>query len=587
MEMNRSVFAGMLTSAIAVVVLIVPISESRANPSFTIGSNPYHTVFAYPHDLLKWPDQGAVVYYSPQTLPWQGDVTDISNRPSESYTSNYQSVEFAPPSDYLGDPFNIRSWMEVSGYAYKKRWSLGGLRSTKFGKFLVQLGWTSTNMKLTADGVGRATESSGGSNSYVLVPFSGVTKASRDELDLQVTYANLLFDRPIGLKFRYIGKSSDKPDGYISFDRDGQMISTPHLTWGWATSGCNHIFGYSHINTDAFYQNSFSVFSGSQMDLQASLEYNSNHKSGIRYRVTQEDGENYRWRYDDGSEYFGDYYVDERWKDKITNKLIRGYDKVTFMRIGDLNVGMLFFLQRGTRTKSEVNRLADSEPHSKEAEREYIIETNPFANYVTKKGYLDFGYLIELSRTGMKNTRTRWNSVSGSDQKDVLWSTTPYLRWSPSWENFSKGRTWFFATGFEANSSVTVYKRLSVQTRLLVLRKYTWTEKAYGSSEIPQGGSSFEFSESHRRNNTKTETWMTGGFGFTYGWGPVQSIVSLELPLAYLISQSTKLSDNNEVLFEHHQKSLWQVQQPVSIRVLLVMALGGHGHHNPGDNSRP
>ena len=28
-----------------------------ANPSFTIGSNPYLTVFAYPHDMLKWPNR--------------------------------------------------------------------------------------------------------------------------------------------------------------------------------------------------------------------------------------------------------------------------------------------------------------------------------------------------------------------------------------------------------------------------------------------------------------------------------------------------------------------------------------------------
>jgi|GEM_PF-1119083 len=565
--------------ALVPVVLLIAVSETGANPSFTIGSNHYHTVFAYPHDLLKWPDQAVVLYLNPQTLPWQGDVTDISNRPNDSYTTNHQSIEFAPPYGYYGNPNDVRSWMEVSGKAHKNRRSVGYLQNTNFGKFLVQLGWTSTEMKLTADGVGRATETVADVTSYPLVPFSGLTKASRDDFDLEVTYARHLFNMPVGAKVRYIRKSSGVPEGYINFVREGQEISTPHLTWGWATSGCNHIFGYSSINTDAFFQNSFSVLSGSQLDLQASFEHGPNHKSGIRYRTINEDGDNYRWRYDEGSEFHGDYYVDEQWKDRTNNNLIRGYDKVTFMRFGDLDLGMLFFLQRSGRTKSEVNRLVESESNSKESEREYIIETNPFANYVTKKGYFDFGLLIELSRTGMKNTRTRWNSVSRSDQTDVLWSTSPYVGWSPTWENFSSGRNWFFATGFEANSSVNVYKRLSIQTRLLVLRKYTWIQKIYGSSEIPSGGNSYEFFESHRRNDAKTETWMTGGFGFTYGWGPIQSIVSLELPLAYLISQSSKLEDASEVLFDHHKKSLWQVQQPVAVRLLLVMALGGHPGH--------
>jgi len=517
-----------------------------------------------------------VLYLNPQTLPWQGDVTDITNRPSESYTSNYQSIEFAPPSDYQGNPNNIRSWMEVSGYAYKDRYTLGGLQTTKYGKFLIELGWTSLDMELTAEGVGRAYEDNDGANTYYLVPFTGLTKASRDNFDMQITYANKLLNHPVGLKFRYIHKSSGVPEGFVEFQRDGEKIHSPHLTWGWATSGCNHIFGYSHINTDAFYQNSFSVYNGHQIDLQASFEHGDNYKTGVRYRTAKEDGENYRWQYDDGSEYSGDYYVDDQWKDRKSTKLIRGYEKIRYWRFGNLDLGVLFFLQYDTWSKTQVNKLVESEPLSREFEREFIIETNPFVNYNTEKGYFDFGWLLEISRTGMKNTRTRWNGVSGSDQADVLWSTSPYLGWSPSWENFSHGRTWFFATGLEANSSVNVYKRFAVQSRLLVLRKYTRTRKIYGQSEIPDGGSSYEFSESHQRNDSKNETWMTGAVGFTYGWGPVQAIVSLELPLAYLISQKTRLNNNSETLFEHTQKSMWQVQQPVTSRILLVMALGSH-----------
>jgi hypothetical protein len=417
-----------------------------ANPSFTIGGNQYLTIFAYPHDILRWPDSGIFLYLNPQTLPWQGDVTDINNRPSESYIHNYQDVEFAAPSDYQGNPIDIHSWMRVSAYVYKMKSTIGGLYNTKFGKFLLELENTSLGMELTSEGVGRAYEDIDGTTEYFIVPFRGETNADKNNYGLKFIYANYLFENPFGLKFNYIKKSSDIPRGYIKFSREGEAYDLPHLTWGWATTGCNHIFGYSHINTDAFFQNNYSVFDGYQMDLQASYEYNGNYKTGIRYRRNREDGENYRWMYDEGSEYEGNYHIDQYWQDRKFGDLIRGYSKIRFWEIGNLDAGFLFFLQYASYATKAVNKITESDPASEEGEQEFIIETNPFFNYRFEGGYLDFGILLELSRTEMKNTRTRWNSVSRSDQKNVLWSTSPYMGWTTSWENFSKGSKWFFAT---------------------------------------------------------------------------------------------------------------------------------------------
>ncbi len=555
------------------VLMFLP-GSILANPSFTVGSNPYETVHAYPHDILKWPGSGVFLSWNPQTLPWQGDVTDIDNRPSESYTNNYQEVEFAPPSGYEGDPGDVHSWMRVSSYVYRQQFTLGSLHDTKYGKFLVGLSNTSLNMELAANGVARAAESDGGETEYRLVPFEGETNSAKDDYEVKLVFARQLFQNPFGFKVRYIHKSSSTPDGYVKFTRDGTTYVVPHLTWGWATTGCNHIFGYSSINADAFFQNSYSVFKGRQLDFQASYEHNGNHKSGIRYRTRREDGENYQWQYDEGSEFEGSYNVDQYWKDRQSAKLLRAYSKIGFWRIGDFDAGVLFFLQRGSLSETEVSKLVDSDPDSRDDAKEYIIETNPFFNYRFKGGYLDFGMLVELSRTGMNNTVTRWNDVSHTDQADVLRSSSPYTGWSPSWESFSHGSEWFFATGFEANSSIGVYKRTALLTRLTVLRKYTRSEKIYGQSEIPDGGSSFEFHQTHRRNNYKAETWMTGAFGLSYGWGPVQTYLTLQLPLGYLIRQNTKLRDNAELLFEHEKRSMWQVQQPTSMRLMVVYALG-------------
>jgi hypothetical protein len=199
---------------------------------------------------------------------------------------------------------------------------------------------------------------------------------------------------------------------------------------------------------------------------------------------------------------------------------------------------------------------------------------NPFMNYEFPGGHLDFGLLCELSRTGYENTETRWNGVSGADQSDVLWSTTPYEGWSPSWESFSRGSDWFLANGFEADAAIPVYRRTATLLRLTVLRKLSWITKDYGQSEIPAGGNSFEFRETHERNNYKNETWMTGMIGLSYGRGPVQAFLTLQLPLAYLVKQKTKLSAGDQVQFEHEMRNLWQVQEPTTLRLMLVHALG-------------
>ncbi|MBL7095712.1 hypothetical protein ISS22_17310 [candidate division KSB1 bacterium] len=547
-----------------------------ANPSFTIGSNYYLTVFAYPHEILKWPKSAVFFYFNPQTLPWQGDVTNIMNRPSESYVSNYQVVEFAPPYGYSGNPDDVRSWMEVAAYAYKKNYSIGGIYNTRFGKILAEIGNSALNMQLKAEGTGRASEDINGVTQYRLIPFKGETNAQQRNLNLKLIYANYIFDNPLGIKFSYVNKSSRRPTGHLSFTKEGESINTSHLTWGWATFGCSHIFGYSHINADAFFQNRYSVFNGNQMDIQLSYEFNGNYKTGIRYRRKREDGENYSWKYNDGSDYLGDYKNDEYWKDENTVDLIRGYSKVRFWRAGDLDAGVLFFVQHAKYAANEVNKLIESDPASEQNKSEFIIETNPFINYQFNGGYTDFGILMELSYTGMSNTSTRWNNASKSDQKDVLWSTSPYNGWSPSWENFSKGSELFFATGFESYSSISVYKRLSLLLQLTILRKFTHTTKFYGESQIPDGNNSFKFIQSHKRNNYKSETWMTASFGISYGLGPVQMFLTLQTPLAYLIKQKTNLSDTNQKLFEHEKMNTWQVQEPTTMKLLLVYSLGGN-----------
>ncbi|MFH1143418.1 MAG: hypothetical protein V1774_02625 [Candidatus Eisenbacteria bacterium] len=555
---------------ILVLALVLVAQAAHGRPSFTIGSDPYETVFAYPHDILQWPSRTFYLSYTPQTAPWQGDVTHPQNRPSASYTSNYQEVEFAPPHGYEGDPAAVHSWVHMSSYLHQHNYTAGGLAETRYGRFLIELGATAIDMDLAAQGVARSEPSA---DNYVLIPFQSATEAQRDDYSFKVIHARQFLGNPLGAKVEYTRKTAGRPEGYLNFNREGTDYQVPHLTWGWATQSCNHIFGYGNINVDAFYQNSYTVFEGRQWDMQLSYEHAGNWKSGLRYRTGRQDGDSYAWSYDEGSEFVGDYEVDPHWKNRESTKLLRAYTKASFLRRGDLDGGMLFLLQYDSDADTRVNKQVETESDSREGRSGYALEANPYFNFRMPQGFVDFGLLLEVGRSGMRNSETRWNPASHSEQDDVLWSTEPLLGWSEYWENFSQGREWFFATGVEANTSVAVYRGLSALLRVTILRKDTHTKKLYGNSEIPAGGYSYEFYQTHRRDNFRRETWMTGMVGFSCQVGPAKLYLTQDLPTSYLLAQSTKLADNDELLFDHEQRQMWQVQQPSGSRIFVVYAL--------------
>lgn len=558
-----------------VTLVLLSASSAYANPHFTIGSNPFYTFLAYPHDILRWPSKAAFTYMHPQTLPWQGHVTNLSERPNDTYISNYNYLDFPVPDGYAGNPESIRSFMRASSYAYNIRYSLGGIWSFgDFGKVYLELGTNRIDMELRAEGVVR------NNSTLELIPVAARTDAARRYYDLQLVYANTLFGNPIGLRVQYQTKNTDPPESEIKFARNGTVTTSNHLTWGWTTTPCAHIFGTSSQNFDAWFLNDYTLYKGGQLDLQLSYEH-GDHKSAIRYRTRNERGQNFYWRSNvadtiPGSNFNGAYITDSRYEDEIADDLIRAYSKIRFWRIGDADLGLLFFFQYADRDNNtvSVNKELDSEPLSSDSENEYTIEVNPWLNYKFGKSYFDFGLLLELSTTAMENTSPRWNSQMGATQKGVLRNSSPSSSgFSPSWESFSQGQYTFFATGFEASTAINISGRFFALGSFLLLRKYSFITKEYGNSVIPAGSQQYGLEVSHTRDDYKNETWMTGSVGLMVGWGPMQILATMQFPLAYLLEKSTALADSRTTLYDLTQRNVWAVQEPVSFRLLLVFGL--------------
>lgn len=560
---------------LTVPFLLVFASSALANPYFTIGSNPFYTFLGFPHDILRWPSKAVFFYVYPQTLPWQGNVTNITDRPNDTYISNYSNFDFPVPDGYAGNPSAVRSYMHSSGYAYNNRYSAGAIWNYgDWGKVYAELGTNRVDLELQVDGVVR------NNNTLELIPVSAQTNAARRYYDLQMVYANYLFGNPFGLRVQYQTIKSSPPESQISFVRNGAPVTSNHLTWGWTTSPCAHIFHMTEQNFDAWFLNDYTLYRGGQLDLQLSYEQGDT-KSAIRFRRLSERGQHYYWQSTlpdsiPESNFDGFYFTDSRYQDAIANDLIRAYSKIRLWKFGDAEAGLLFFLQYADRDNSIVSseQSVDTEPLSNDAENEYTLEINPWVNYRFGKSYFDFGLLCELSTVGMENTSPRWNGVAGATQYGVIMDSSPYTDgFSPSWETFSRGRNTALSFGIEASSAINISGRFSALASLLLLRKFSFIRKDYGSSTITGGSSGYVFNPSSTRHDYKNETWMTGSIGISYGFGPAQILASMNFPLAYLLTKTTELADSGTTLVDLTQRNVWAVQEPVSFRLLVVFGL--------------
>lgn len=432
-------------------------------------------------------------------------------------------------------------------------------------------------MELRADGIVR------NNTTLELIPVEARTDAVRRYYDIQMVYANRLFGNPLGVRVQYQSKSADPPESEIKFVRNGTETRSNHLTWGWTTTPCAHIFQTSSQNFDAWFLNEYTLYNGGQLDLQLSYEH-GDHKSAVRFRTTNERGQTYSWRSNvadsiPGADFNGTYLTDPRYEDEIADDLIRAYSKIRFWKIGNVDLGLLFFLQYADRDNNTVstNKDVESEPLSSDAVNEYTIEVNPWLNYKSGKSYLDVGLLLEVSTATMKNTSPRWNGSVGATQSGVLRDSYPSVSgFSPSWETFSRGDLTFFATGLEASTGIHLGGRFFALGSLLLMRKYTSITKEYGRSGIPAGGGEYAFNVSHTREDHKIETWMTGSIGLFSGWGPFQILATMQFPVAYLLEKSTALSGTGSALVDLTQRNVWAVQEPVSFRILVVFGLEGH-----------
>jgi len=97
--------------------------------------------------------------------------------------------------------------------------------------------------------------------------------------------------------------------------------------------------------------------------------------------------------------------------------------------------------------------------------------------------------------------------------------------------NLLSGRNLFFAT-FRSKHFYKFKRQVFNPCQRSDAEKYSFITKEYGYSEIPAGGASMYLIKRHTRDDYTTETWMTGVIRILIRVGPVQTIATMQLPLA-------------------------------------------------------
>lgn len=511
---------------------------------FFIGSHPFFSIIAFPQDLMLFRIDSISYTISYQSLPWHGDVDEPENRPNESYTLTEQSISFVQD-----EKDTEKSWFNQSGSRCLIKNKIDLVYSINQNcKNLISLSYQIDKRENNAEGNLKAEEDD---ESYY-VPFKYQHTQSLYKYYLYTILAFSINRTPIGIKLGYGKQDNSSMKNTLEATVNGTNIYSNRLLWGWTTVGCNKIFGFSHINGDAWYQNSFSFGPTTRYDIQLGITF-SGFKFGNRFRYILGKKDQYGWITTNTNSVlkknFYGTYEKKRWA-KISDEYInRTYANINLKknRYMALNI-LLFFGIDFFEEQSILSENTEYQNSDLESFKTYIIEANPNINIKLKNRLvIDAAVLLEYAYTRYENLYQRYNNIIKASRM-TFWDTSVYAGDEYSWENFSYADEYFFDIGFEIDASIPLYGRknqvLALMIMLLENTKFTKTKKYFGNNENTSHDTKFNITG--YRINYKREIWLHTTFSIFYKINKVHFRFDLIQPLIYSLSKSTSVLDNNQ-----------------------------------------
>ncbi len=536
---------------------------------FFVGSNPGLSIVAFPQDLTQWEKRFFAVGLSYQSLPWWGDMDNPTNRPNEGYTSTEENIYFPP------QPGEEQSYFQTYGTTH-----LAGINIQYFSPveknlfFFGKFGYQPRLMVLSAEGNLR-----GETNTEVhFIPFSYSAFHLVNALSLEGIVASVYQGIPLGLKIGFSYENTGDMGSDFSATVNGSRLSSDRLLWGWTTVGCNHIFGYRHINADAWFQDSYLTGPVWQWDIQAGFSL-PRIRFGNRLRLMGSLQQEHTWQMDTNAttllktNFSGSYRISP-YLYKTDGWLNRTYANVTWKDGGIWKLNTLFFLGLDSSTTIRVlsNDLS-SEGWGKTKQSGILIEANPnVAIKPSREMMMDLALLISGEWHRTERLGTYYNPLMGANRESWQ-NSTPYVGPEYGWEGFSYVDTTAFHLGVDMIFYLPLYgskaRQIGLVLNVFENTQFSWISKYYGTNRFTAQETTFDISAT--RFTFRREAWIHTMVGFQYRQAPYQLRCEILSPLLYSLSSSQRLENTSgEKLYEARKSQNWAVQEGLALRVTIA-----------------
>jgi hypothetical protein len=551
-----------ISKIVSIFVLIIISTEARI---FFVGSNPNLSIIAYPQDVSKLPNEFVYFYPGYQKLPWWGDIDEPMHRPNDTYTVTGESTTESSTNSEFEHNGAIRAIQNNFGICFRPKPSY-----VQYIDLLYNINSFSNESSGKLTGSGQS------------IPYKYDVSNSSHEVLASSIWGFMFKGIPSGIKITAGFYDLGTPNQEFTFTKSGVDYESNRLLWGWSTTSCNHIFGVSGLDGDAWFQNEYSRGPLYRFDIQAGLTLEKL-KLGSRLRFVFGKQDQYSWVPESStiadstiaSNFSGDYEK-SKWARKTTDAIIRLYGNYTWRKAEKYSLNTLVFLgYEARKAKNALTENLDIEDDAQEAIRSFVVEINPNINIYpwNKYSYIDAALLLEYSYSRYNNTSMQ--NVNGGT--DGYWQTRVYPSDEYSWENFSYANENFIDLGLDISTSFPLYgnanRSLAFGLILLINTKFTWLNKYYGRNEI--SGSELKFVTENLRKNFKKEVWFNSMLSLNYRSGPIVYNFQVTEPLLYLLQPRTKVTDSKgkNVLYEHEKKGNWASQQDIKVALLVAYDL--------------
>ena len=540
---------------------------------FFIGSSPFLSIIAFPQDVLLFTDPMISYSLGYKRLPWWGDVDEPGARPNESYTSTKQDVSFVrAEGDDEDSHFSQAGAIHTltNHVQYTHFWNPQVVQLFSFGYDLDSLSASASGNLRAQDG-----------EDVQFIPFEYQAQHLIGNFDLQTILGFPLGGLPFGIKGHFGFQTTHSLENSFSAEVDGEDIESNRLLWGWSTTGCNKIFGYSHINGDAWFQNSYSIGPLYQLDFQLGLTL-PDAKIGGRFRYATSEATQYEWQADEDEDilvsHFEGEYEAEKWARTTRDIMGRIYSNVTWKRTEQYALNTLFFL--GYERRLALNTLAentDIEKNSRETSHHFILEANPNVNLFLGRGVvIDAALLLEYGRARFDNTHDYWISGVGGETEGY-WNSAVYLGDEYWWESFSYADESFVDFGLDCSMMLPIFRRpphdLALTLIFFLNSKFTYLSKAFGVNEMK--GDDLRFSVDNYRDNFRREIWLNTVLGLAYRSEKIAARLDFFEPLIYSLFFRTFVTDpdRDDALYKNEVSRNLAVQEGFEIRLTMSFLL--------------